>query len=108
MPRAELLNGEVFYSLAEARVVIEGWRRHYNAIRWELEISWCTDIRRALGLKRLFAFAWVVISVRSLVIMRQRKGVGDQLSSQNCRYMSRLARLLSTASLSCGDRLRGS
>jgi putative transposase len=31
--RDELLNGEVFYTLAEAKVVIEGWRRHYNAIR---------------------------------------------------------------------------
>ena len=31
--RDELLDGEVFYSLAEARVVIEGWRRHYNASR---------------------------------------------------------------------------
>ena len=31
--RDELLNGEIFYSLAEAKVVIEGWRRHYNAVR---------------------------------------------------------------------------
>lgn len=28
--RDELLNGEIFYSLAEARVLIEAWRRHYN------------------------------------------------------------------------------
>ena len=31
--RDELLDGEVFYSLAEAKVVIEGWRRHYNTAR---------------------------------------------------------------------------
>ena len=31
--RDELLDGEVFYSLAEAEVVIEGWRRHYNTSR---------------------------------------------------------------------------
>lgn len=31
--RDELLNGEIFYSLAEARVVIEGWRQHYNTAR---------------------------------------------------------------------------
>jgi transposase InsO family protein len=31
--RDELLNGELFYSLAEARIVIEAWRRHYNTIR---------------------------------------------------------------------------
>jgi putative transposase len=31
--RDELLDGEVFYSLAEARIVIESWRRHYNTER---------------------------------------------------------------------------
>ena len=31
--RDELLNGEIFYSLREAQVVIEQWRRHYNTIR---------------------------------------------------------------------------
>ncbi len=31
--RDELLDGEVFYSLREAQVVIESWRRHYNAVR---------------------------------------------------------------------------
>jgi putative transposase len=31
--RDELLNGEIFYSLAEARMIIEAWRRHFNAVR---------------------------------------------------------------------------
>lgn len=31
--RDELLNGEIFYSLKEARVMIEKWRRHYNQKR---------------------------------------------------------------------------
>jgi len=31
--RDELLNGEIFYSLKEAVVVIEQWRKHYNTIR---------------------------------------------------------------------------
>ena len=31
--RDELLNGEVFNSLADARVLIEAWRKHYNTIR---------------------------------------------------------------------------
>ena len=31
--RDELLNGEIFYSLAEARTVIEGWRQYYNTQR---------------------------------------------------------------------------
>ena len=31
--RDELLSGETFYSLREAEIIIESWRRHYNAIR---------------------------------------------------------------------------
>jgi putative transposase len=31
--RDELLNGEIFYTLKEAKIVIEEWRRHYNTIR---------------------------------------------------------------------------
>jgi transposase InsO family protein len=31
--RDELLNGEIFYSLKEARIVIEQWRHHYNTAR---------------------------------------------------------------------------
>ena len=28
--RDELLNGEIFYSLREAQIIIESWRKHYN------------------------------------------------------------------------------
>lgn len=31
--RDELLNGEVFYTLKEAQVILERWRHHYNHIR---------------------------------------------------------------------------
>ncbi len=31
--RVELLNGEIFYSLAEAKIAIETWCRHYNTKR---------------------------------------------------------------------------
>jgi len=31
--RNELLNGEIFYSLREAQIVIKQWRRHYNTKR---------------------------------------------------------------------------
>ena len=33
MLRDELLNGEIFYSLREAQILIESWRRHYNGVR---------------------------------------------------------------------------
>ena len=31
--RDELLDGEIFYSLKETRIVIESWRHHYNSVR---------------------------------------------------------------------------
>ncbi len=31
--RDECLNGEIFYTLQEAKVLIEQWRRHYNRVR---------------------------------------------------------------------------
>src|SRR5215208_7161527 len=31
--RDELLNGEIFYTLREAKVVIESWRQHSNSVR---------------------------------------------------------------------------
>ena len=31
--RDELLNGEIFYTLREAQVLVEQWRVHYNTIR---------------------------------------------------------------------------
>ena len=31
--RDELLNGEIFYSLKEAQIIIERWRHHYNTAR---------------------------------------------------------------------------
>lgn len=31
--RDELLNGEIFYGLREAQILIEQWRYHYNTLR---------------------------------------------------------------------------
>ena len=31
--RDECLNGEMFYSLKEAQIIIERWRQHYNKVR---------------------------------------------------------------------------
>lgn len=31
--RDELINGEIFYTLKEAKVLIEMWRKHYNTVR---------------------------------------------------------------------------
>ena len=31
--RDELLDGEIYYSLAEAQIIVESWRRYYNTVR---------------------------------------------------------------------------
>ncbi|NJO33758.1 MAG: IS3 family transposase [Rhodospirillales bacterium] len=38
--RDELLNGEIFYTLREAQVLIEAWRRHFNAVRPHGSLGW--------------------------------------------------------------------
>jgi len=47
--RDELLNGEIFYSLKEAQIVIEQWRQHYNTgRRYPEPSSRCTKGSHAL------------------------------------------------------------
>jgi transposase InsO family protein len=46
--RDELLNGEIFYSLAEAKVLIEAWRRHYNTIRPHSSLGYRPPARKRL------------------------------------------------------------
>ena len=38
--RDELLDGEIFYTLREAQVLVEAWRRHYNALRPHSALGW--------------------------------------------------------------------
>ena len=38
--RDEVLDGEIFYALREAQVLIEAWRRHCNAIRPHSALRW--------------------------------------------------------------------
>ena len=46
--RDELLNGEIFYSLKEAQVLIEQWRRHYNEVRPHSSLGYRPPAPRAI------------------------------------------------------------
>jgi len=35
-----LLDGEIFHTLSEAKVLIEQWRRHYNTVRPRSSLGW--------------------------------------------------------------------
>ncbi len=39
--RDELLNGEIFYTLKEAQIIIEEWRKHYNTKRPHSALGYC-------------------------------------------------------------------
>lgn len=47
----ELLNGEIFYSLKEARIVIEKWRREYNTVRPHSALGYCPPAPAAISPK---------------------------------------------------------
>ena len=38
--RDEILNGETFYTLKEAKILIEQWRVHYNTLRPHSSLNW--------------------------------------------------------------------
>ena len=38
--RDEFLNGEIFYTLKEAKILIEQWRVHYNTVRPHSSLNW--------------------------------------------------------------------
>lgn len=50
--RDELLNGEIFYTLREAQVVIEQWRHHYNTIRPHSALSYRPPTPEAILIQR--------------------------------------------------------
>ena len=55
--RDELLNRELFYSVEEAKVLIENWRREYNAIRPHSSLDYMAPAPQALAWKPPFAVA---------------------------------------------------
>ena len=60
--RDEFLNGEIFYSMKEIRVLAERWRVHYNTIRPHSSLGYRPPPRRRPGSQR----AWGVGSRESL------------------------------------------
>ena len=50
--RDELLNGEIFYSLKGAQVMIERWRHHYNTVRPHSALGYRPPAPQAIVPKR--------------------------------------------------------
>ncbi len=50
--RDELLDGEIFYTLSEAQVLIERWRKHYNGIRPHSALGYKPPAPQAIAPRR--------------------------------------------------------
>jgi transposase InsO family protein len=66
----ELLKREVFYSLLEARVIIEAWRRHYNTIRPHSALGYRPPAPEAILPRRPI---WPALSMGSGQIRRDQR-----------------------------------
>jgi hypothetical protein len=53
-----MLNGEIFFTLTEARVLIEAWRRHYNTIRPHSSLGY-----RPPAPETVVSVGWQLVSV---------------------------------------------
>jgi transposase InsO family protein len=51
--RDELLNGEIFYTLLEAKVIIESWRKEYNQFRPHSSLEYRSPTPEAIELDAL-------------------------------------------------------
>ncbi len=59
--RDKLLNGEIFYTLKEAKVLIESWRVHYNTVRPHSALGYRPPAPEAVSTNRsAAAFATLV------------------------------------------------
>ncbi len=56
--RDELLNGEIFYTLREAEVLIEAWRRHYNTARPHSALDYRPPAPEAIITRDVTAVPW--------------------------------------------------
>src|SRR5277367_1137150 len=57
--RDECLNGEIFYSLKEATVVIEQWRNQYNTIRPHSSLNY-----RPPAYPQPYRFTWIACTMQ--------------------------------------------
>ena len=79
--RDELLDSEIFYSLREAQIVIESWRRHYNGIR----------LQGSSGSSRTVLCLWVVLRNDAGSDQRNELALGPVWRNSHPAYASGIA-----------------
>ena len=66
--RDECLNGEIFYSLKEAQIVIEGWRKQYNTVMPHSALGYRRPAPGAYRACVETRFSWLAVSQPQAVI----------------------------------------
>ena len=64
--RDELLNGEIFTTLLEAKVLIENWRREYNHIRPHSSLGYRPPAPQTIGTRSFTRFFMPEINCEKL------------------------------------------
>ena len=67
--RDELLNGEVFYTLKEAQVLIEKWRQEYNTLRPHSALQYKPPAPEAIK-PRLLDSTWLQIKTDNTLTLK--------------------------------------
>ena len=57
--RDELLNGEIFYTLREAKILIERWRQHYNRIRPHSSLGYRPPAPEAIAIPAITEYGFL-------------------------------------------------
>lgn len=65
--RDEFLNREIFYSLAEAEILLEGWRKEYNDVRIHSSLAYLTPNEFARSAKTTFRATPSTPSLRNIL-----------------------------------------
>ncbi|MFC5052113.1 transposase [Rubritalea spongiae] len=65
--RDEFLNREIFYSLAEAKILLEGWRKEYNDERIHSSLAYLTPNEFARSVQTPLRATPSTPSVRELI-----------------------------------------
>lgn len=62
--RDELLNTEIFDTFREAQVLIERWRRHYNAVRPHSSLGWKPPVPETIATRQTAPAAYTIWGLR--------------------------------------------
>jgi putative transposase len=83
--RDELLDGEIFFSLAEVQVLIEAWRHHFNAVRPHSSLNYRPPAPEAIIARSGTIVPWASARLRLGACARSTRHWCQKCSRTNIR-----------------------